>query len=152
MKSMRDPKVPDDDDPPISKKEIALLKKRCADLDDPTRYVIVSPFSRNFCLYYVPSDDVFAMNELREGSLFKRRSHAEALAKLLDRHRRKKLVRSLQVLAVRKTPKGFRFLEEIIDPWRTDKRWKPFLKRAAFPRTPPGTTLHTRRKAPSTTP
>jgi hypothetical protein len=119
----------DDDYPPLSKQEIALLKKLCADLDDPTRYVIVSPFSRRFCLYYVPCDDVFAMNDLRENSLFKLRSHAEAIAKLLNRRRDKKSGRDLQVIAVKKTSNGFRFLEDVIDPWRVKKRWKPVLKR-----------------------
>ena len=129
MKSARLPRIPVDDDPPLSKKQVALLKKRCADLDDPTRYVIVSPFSRRFCLYYVPSDDVFAMNDLSEGSLFKRRPHAVAIAKLLNRRRSKKSGRALQVIAVKKTPKGFRFLEDIIDPWQTKTRWKPAFRR-----------------------
>jgi hypothetical protein len=130
MKSKRGPQLSDHDDPPLSKHEIALLKKRCADFDNPTRYVIVSPFSRRFCLYYVPCDDVFAMNDLRENSLFKLRSHAEAITKLLNRRRNKKSGRTnLQVIAVKKTPKGFRFLEDIIDPWRAKKCWKPILKR-----------------------
>jgi hypothetical protein len=119
----------EDDFPPLSKKELRILKERAAEMDDPTRFVIVSAFSRRFCLYYVPADGVFAMNDLPPGSLFKCRDEAKAVAKVLGRRGKRKPRRDLQVIAVRKTPRGVRFLEEVKDFWKPNKSWKPILKR-----------------------
>lgn len=121
--------ITEDDFPPLSQKQLALLKKRAAEMDDPTRFVIVSAFSRRFCLYYVPADGVFAMNDLPPGCFFKSRDEAEAVAKVLGRRSKRKTKRNLQVIAVRKTPRGVRFLDEVKDFWSPNKRWKPILKR-----------------------
>ena len=75
--------------PPLSAKEIAELKQQVDDIDDPTRYVIVSPFSRRFCLYYCPEDGNYVMNEIPVGAMFKRKAEALAVAKVLERGRRK---------------------------------------------------------------
>lgn len=118
-----------DDLPPLSAKEIAELKRRIADLHDPTRYVIVSPFSRRFCLYYVPESGNYIMNEIPVEALFKLKSAAQALAQVLERGRPKRARKSLQVVAVKKTEGGVRFLEEVRDPWHKGQRWKPVLRR-----------------------
>jgi hypothetical protein len=54
-KSTKNATAEQDDFPPLNAQEIAELKRRIADSEDPTRYVIVSPFSRRFCLYYLRS-------------------------------------------------------------------------------------------------
>jgi hypothetical protein len=123
----------DADLPPLSAKEIAELKRRVADLEDPTRYVIVSAFSRRFCLYYCPESGNYIMNEIPPEAMFKRKAEAVAVAKVLDRGRpsrtRKRVPKSLQVIAVKKTKRGVRILEEVSDPWNKGQRWKPSLRR-----------------------
>ena len=52
-------------------------------MDDPTRYLLVSEFTPRFKLYYNVTDDVFAMNEPKDGTLFKRRRAAVAVQRLL---------------------------------------------------------------------
>ena len=118
-------KPTDADDSPISKRERALLKTRIADLDNPVRYVIVSPFSKKFCLYYEPADGHFTMNEITPGCLFKRKAEAQAVAKLLERRRSKKIRNHIQVIAVKKTKAGLRILDEVTDPWSPSKTWRP---------------------------
>lgn len=54
-----------------------------ADLDDATRYLLVSEMSRTFALYYNVSDDVYVMNDPRGATLFKRRNMALAVKALL---------------------------------------------------------------------
>lgn len=119
------PKPADANDWPMSKRERTLLKTRLADLDNPIRYVIVSPFSKKFCLYYFPSDGCFVMNEITPACLFKRKAEAQAVAKLLERRRSKKTRSHIQVIAVKKTKAGVRILDEVTDPWNPSKTWKP---------------------------
>lgn len=54
-------------------------------MDDPVRYMLVSEFSRRFILYYNISDNVFAMNNPKGGTLFKRREAAESVRELLGK-------------------------------------------------------------------
>jgi hypothetical protein len=135
------------DIPPLSAKEIAEIKRQIADADDPTRYVIVSPFSRRFCLYYLPESGNYIMNEIPVEALFKRKAEARAVAEVLDRDRhqesnRRRAVggvvkrgrrrtprRTLQVIAVKKTKRGVRILDEVADPWNKGQHWKPALRR-----------------------
>lgn len=56
-----------------------------ADLDDATRYLLVSQIGPRFALYYNVSDDVYAMNDPRGATLFKRRKAALAVKALLGR-------------------------------------------------------------------
>ena len=72
-----------EDDDYLSPAEIRELKRRIRDSKDPTRYMLVSEFSRRFILYYNVSDDVYAMNEPTAGTLFKRRKAAESVRRLL---------------------------------------------------------------------
>lgn len=132
-KKVSKPEHSDADDWPMSKRYLAILKKRIADLDNPVRYVIVSPFSKKFCLYYAPADCNFAMNEITPGCLFKRKAEAQAIAKLLERRRSKKIRNHIQVIAVKKTKTGVHILDEVTDPWTPSKTWKP-LQRTSRPR------------------
>lgn len=54
-----------------------------ADLDDASRYLLVSQMGPRFALYYNVSDDVYVMNEPRGATLFKRRKAALAVKALL---------------------------------------------------------------------
>ena len=54
-----------------------------ADLDDATRYLLVSRMGPRFALYYSVSDDVYVMNDPRGATLFKRRKAALAVKALL---------------------------------------------------------------------
>jgi hypothetical protein len=123
------PAIEEDAFPPLSKKELRILQERAAEMNDPTRFVIVSAFSRRFCLYYVPAEGVFAMNHLPDGCFFKSRDEAEAVAKVLGRRGKRKARSDLQVIAVEKTPRGVRFLEDVKDFLNANKRWKPIIKR-----------------------
>ena len=116
---------PDDDFPPLSKGQVAELQRRVADMKDPKRFVIVSFFVPNFSLFYCPADGVFAMNEIPEAALFKRKTEALAVARAMNRRRRKR-ARELQVIQVKKTKRAVRILEEVNVGGRT---WKPKLKR-----------------------
>jgi hypothetical protein len=71
------------DEEPLSRAQVRELRRRAADLDDPTRYLLVSRFGRRFELYYNVSDDVYAMNNPRGATLFKRRKAALAVKDLL---------------------------------------------------------------------
>lgn len=63
--------------------QIRELRRRMADLDDATRYVLVSQMGPRFALYYNVSDDVYVMNDARGATLFKRRKAALAVKALL---------------------------------------------------------------------
>ena len=120
------PLEPDDVDP-LSKRQIQRLKKQIADSNDPTRYVIVSPMLRDWCFFYLPADAVYLVNRIEPGCFFKRKSEAQAVAKVLNGGKRKK---TAQVIAVRKTKQGVRILDQVIDPDNPQKRWKPKLRRS----------------------
>ena len=125
----KQPQRDDADFPPLSAKEIAELKRTIDDSRDPTRYVIVSAFSRRFCLYYLPESGNYIMNEIPVEAMFKRKAEALAVAKVLERGRPKRTRKSLQVIAVKKTKGGVKVLEEVADPWQKGERWKPVLRR-----------------------
>jgi hypothetical protein len=114
---------PDDEFPPLTKRQLAELERRVADAMDPVRYVIVSSFLPKFSLFYCPSDGMFVMNEIPDTALFKRK--AEALAQALERGQRQG-ARGLQVIQVKKTKRSVHILEEVHVDGRT---WKPKLRR-----------------------
>jgi hypothetical protein len=116
---------PEPEVPPLTKRQVAELERRVTDAKDPMRYVIVSSFLPNFSLFYCPSDGVFAMNEIPKAALFKRKTEALAVARTLERRRRKRN-KGLQVIQVKKTKRAVRILEQV----RVDGRaWKPKLRR-----------------------
>lgn len=63
--------------------QIRELRRRMADLDDATRYILVSQMGPRFALYYNASEDVYVMNDPSGATLFKRRNAAVAIKKLL---------------------------------------------------------------------
>jgi hypothetical protein len=54
-----------------------------ADLKNPVRYIIEGGFGPRFALYYDVTDDLYAVNDPAHATLFKRRSAALAIQKLL---------------------------------------------------------------------
>jgi hypothetical protein len=113
-----------EDDFELSKAQLKELKRRVADSLDPTRYVIASPFSPRFTLFYCPSDGMFIMNEIPDGAMFKRKAEAVAVARVLEGRRRKR--GSLQVIKVKKTRRRVQVLDEVRAFGRV---WKPSLRR-----------------------
>jgi len=73
-----------DDVPPLSRAQIRQLQRQVRDLDDRTRYLLVSVFTKKFALYYDVSRDVYTMNDASAGTLFKRRTAAQAIGHLLS--------------------------------------------------------------------
>lgn len=70
----------DDDLTPAQRRE---LERRVADLNDRTRYLLVSTLGPNFVLYYNASEDTYGWNDPSHATLFKRRKAAEAIARLI---------------------------------------------------------------------
>jgi len=73
----------DDDLSELSKAELRILKRRLADAEDRTRYLLASVLSPQFALYYLVGDDVWIMNQPQRATLFKRRVAAKAIKALL---------------------------------------------------------------------
>lgn len=72
-----------DDGRPLTRAQMRKLDRRVKDLDDRTRYLLVSTFSHRFALYYNVSDDTYGMNEPTHATLFKRRAAAHAIRQML---------------------------------------------------------------------
>lgn len=114
----------------MTKAEAAELKRRFADSVNPTRYVIASPIIKPHAFFYSPSHGAYLMDEITESVMFKRKSEALAVARLVEGGRRsKKVPKDIQVIAVRKTKHGVRILDELRDPWNRRRKWKPVLRR-----------------------
>jgi hypothetical protein len=71
------------DDPPLIPAQVREIKRRVADLDDPVRYLLASRMAPRFVLYYNLSDDMYALNDPKGATLFKRRKAAESVKRLL---------------------------------------------------------------------
>jgi hypothetical protein len=67
----------------LSKSQVRELRRRVRDLEDRTRYLLVSVFTPRMVLYYNVSNDTFGMNNPSLGTLFKRRTAAVAIQRLL---------------------------------------------------------------------
>jgi hypothetical protein len=67
----------------LPKREQAALKRQIQYLDDRTRYLVVSSLGARFDLYYDVKDDLFTWKDPTGGTVFKRRSMAAAVARLL---------------------------------------------------------------------
>ena len=70
-------------DDELTPAQVRELRRRVVDLDDTTRYLLVSQMGPRFALYYNVSDDVYVMNDPRGATLFKRRKAALAVKVLL---------------------------------------------------------------------
>lgn len=70
-------------DPALTAAEKRELDRQINDLDDPTRYLLVSSLVPGFSLYYVLADDAYVLNDPRGATLFKRRAAAARIKELL---------------------------------------------------------------------
>jgi hypothetical protein len=100
--------------PPISKANAAELDRILDEMDDPTRYLVVSAFTKRFVLYYNVEDNCFAQNRPEGGTAFKTIDVARAVLAALSIGRRKRKDDSLQILTARKTKTGLRILTKPI--------------------------------------
>lgn len=75
----------DASDCPLTPAQIREIRRRVADLDDPVRYLLVSHVGPRFALYYNVSDDLYAMNDPKGGTLFKQRKAAESVKRTLGK-------------------------------------------------------------------
>ena len=106
----------DDDFPPLTKAQLAELKRRVAEHDDPTRYLVVSAFSKRFALYYEVEINGYTHNRPEDATAFKSLDVAQAVLKALSKGRRHS---GLQIIRARKTKTGLRLLEKPRD-WLGD--------------------------------
>lgn len=84
----------DNDLEPPSKAQIRELNRRIKDFDDPRQFMIISPLTKRFILYYDAANNLWAMDR-EAGSRFKKREVAEAVAGCLgDRVRLLRVVLS----------------------------------------------------------
>jgi predicted XRE-type DNA-binding protein len=111
---------------PLTKAQIAEIERRVKDIDDPTRWVVVSTILPRTFLAYVPSSGMFVGDEKPGAALFKRKAEAEAVLRVLEGRRSKKS-RDLQVLEVKQTKKAVRIVGTVVDFF--GRPWKPRLKR-----------------------
>ena len=79
------PDAPDVDLGPLTREQLRSIKRSLRDLDDPTRYFLVSDFGAGFKLYYEISDGVYVMNEPARATLFKTRAAAQPVRATLGR-------------------------------------------------------------------
>jgi hypothetical protein len=70
-------------DPALTAAEKRELDRQIKDLDDPTRYLLVSSLEPGFSLYYMVADDAYVLNDPRGATLFKRRAAAAKIRELL---------------------------------------------------------------------
>jgi len=70
-------------DPALTAAEKRELDRQMKDLDDPTRYLLVSSLVPGFSLYYMLADDAYVLNDPRSATLFKRRAAALKIKELL---------------------------------------------------------------------
>lgn len=73
----------DDREDDLTAAQIRELRRRVAELENPIRYLLVSEMGPRFSLYYNVSENVYAMNDPRGATLFKRRNAALAVKRLL---------------------------------------------------------------------
>jgi hypothetical protein len=73
----------DDEDPPLTAAQRRALERQARDMDDRTRYLLVSATLPGISLYYMLHDDVWAFDDPTSATLFKRRAAAKAIQALL---------------------------------------------------------------------
>jgi hypothetical protein len=71
------------DDTRLSDAQTRELARRIRDLEDRTRYLLVSTMGPRVFLYYDVTEDTYVWNDPRAATLFKRRAAAAAVKKLL---------------------------------------------------------------------
>ena len=121
--------------PPLSRRAVAELRRRARDCEDPTRYVIASMWTRKLATFFDAAQGVYVLNEITDTCLFRRREHAAAVARALDRGKRRGSLRHA-VVAVTKTARGIRLLEPLHDPFDRKRRFSPRLRTRGAARPP----------------
>jgi hypothetical protein len=69
--------------PEMSRAEIRELERRVKDLEDRTRYVLISQIGSKVVLYYNLSEDTYSWNDPKDTTLFKRREAALKIQAML---------------------------------------------------------------------
>jgi hypothetical protein len=80
------PKIPRsgaDEDPPLTTAQRRALDRHVKDMEDRTRYLLVSATLPGISLYYLVNEDSWAFDDPTTATLFKRRASAKAIQSLL---------------------------------------------------------------------
>lgn len=121
--------------PPLSRKELAELRRRVKETDDPTRYAIASSCTKQHVLFYDVQHNHYILNQIEPTCLFRQREHALAIATLLDGPRDRGRTRH-QVVEVKSTSSGVRLSGSLRDSLGGNKRVKPRLRARAKEKAP----------------
>jgi hypothetical protein len=73
----------DDEDPPLTPAQKRALERHVKDVEDRTRYLLVSATLPGISLYYRVQDDSWSFDDPTTATLFKRRVAAKAIQTLL---------------------------------------------------------------------
>ena len=73
----------DDEDPPLTPAQRRALERHVKDVEDRTRYLLVSATLPGISLYYMVQDDAWSFDDPTTATLFKRRPAARAIQALL---------------------------------------------------------------------
>ena len=73
----------DDEDPPLTPTQQRALARHVKDMEDRTRYLLVSATLPGISLYYMVQDDSWSFDDPTTATLFKRRASAKAIQALL---------------------------------------------------------------------
>jgi hypothetical protein len=73
----------DDEDPPLTLAQRRALARHVKDMEDRTRYLLVSASLPGISLYYIVQEDSWSFDDPTTATLFKRRASAEAIQTLL---------------------------------------------------------------------
>ena len=73
----------DDEDPPLTPAQRRALARHVKDVEDRTRYLLVSATLPGISLYYMVQDDSWSFDDPTAATLFKRRAAARAIQALL---------------------------------------------------------------------
>jgi len=73
----------DDEDPPLTAAQRRALARHVKDMEDRTRYLLVSATLPEISLYYMVQDDSWSFDDPTTATLFKRRASAQAIQTLL---------------------------------------------------------------------
>jgi hypothetical protein len=72
-----------DEDPPLTPAQGRALARHVKDMEDRTRYLLVSATLPGISLYYMVQDDSWSFDDPTTATLFKRRASARAIQALL---------------------------------------------------------------------
>ena len=73
----------DDEDPPLTPAQRRALDRHVKDMEDRTRYLLVSATLPGISLYYLVQEDSWVFDDPTTATLFKRRASANAIRALL---------------------------------------------------------------------